>query len=194
MCFIIRVTQLWTFISVVAVRSPELLVLLSSSFARVRSMGSKPSGEPRIWFVITQPDWRSLFLEKLRVAVLVKKVRCVCWTNRFCYCVHTSLRLVRILSQMNPIMSSHNIPLHCFLRSSPPNEQHAGHSHSIETDSKSFESAADFKYLGTTLTNQNCIHEEIKEQMWVRERLLLFSRHFPLLSKNACIEIYRTLI
>jgi hypothetical protein len=33
-------------------------------------------------------------------------------------------------------------------------EQNAGRNHNIETDNKSFEMAEQFKYLGTTLTNQ----------------------------------------
>jgi len=43
-------------------------------------------------------------------------------------------------------------------------EQNARRSHSINTDnnSTSFERAKQFRYLGTTLTNQNSIQEEIK--------------------------------
>jgi len=37
----------------------------------------------------------------------------------------------------------------------------AGQSNSIKTDNSSFESVEQFKYLETTLTNQNCIQEEI---------------------------------
>ena len=40
-------------------------------------------------------------------------------------------------------------------------DQNAGQSHNMKTDNRSLESAEKFKYLGTTLTNQNSIQEEI---------------------------------
>jgi hypothetical protein len=36
-------------------------------------------------------------------------------------------------------------------------DQKAGRSHSLKIDNSSFERVEEFKYLGTTLTNQNCI-------------------------------------
>ena len=39
-------------------------------------------------------------------------------------------------------------------------DQNAGRSHSIKSDNKSFERMEQFRYLETTLTNQNCIQEE----------------------------------
>jgi hypothetical protein len=36
---------------------------------------------------------------------------------------------------------------------------------SIKTVNRSFEDGAKFKYLGTTLTDQNCMHEEIKSRL-----------------------------
>jgi len=40
-------------------------------------------------------------------------------------------------------------------------DQNAGRSHSVKIDI-SFERVEEFKYLGTTLTNQNCSQEELK--------------------------------
>jgi hypothetical protein len=40
-------------------------------------------------------------------------------------------------------------------------DQNAGGSHNIKTDNSSFERVEEFKYLGTTLRNQNSIQEEI---------------------------------
>ena len=41
-------------------------------------------------------------------------------------------------------------------------DQNAGRNHSVKIDSNFFEGVEEFKYLGTTLTNQNSIQEEIK--------------------------------
>ena len=41
-------------------------------------------------------------------------------------------------------------------------EQAAGLSHTMKVDNSSIERVEEFKYLGTTLTNQNSIQEEIK--------------------------------
>jgi coproporphyrinogen III oxidase-like Fe-S oxidoreductase len=43
--------------------------------------------------------------------------------------------------------------------------QKAGQRQSITIGNRSFESVAKFKYLETTLTDQNCIHEEIKSRL-----------------------------
>ena len=44
-------------------------------------------------------------------------------------------------------------------------DQNAGRSHSIKTDNSSLSRVEEFKYLGTTLTNQNSIQEEIKSRL-----------------------------
>ena len=76
-------------------------------------------------------------------------------------------------------------------------DQNAGRTHSMKTDKSSFERVDKFKYLGTTLTNQNLIQEEIKSRLKSGnacyhsvQNLLSFS----LLSKNLKIKIYRTII
>ena len=71
-------------------------------------------------------------------------------------------------------------------------DQNAGRSHNMKTDNRSFEMDEQFKYLGTTLTNQNSIQEEIKSRRKsgnafyhsVQDRL-----SSSLLSKNLKIKI-----
>jgi hypothetical protein len=54
-------------------------------------------------------------------------------------------------------------------------DQNAGRSQNIRNDNNSSESVEEFKYLGTTLTNQNSIQEQIE----VREFLLSFGAESP---------------
>jgi hypothetical protein len=44
-------------------------------------------------------------------------------------------------------------------------DQNAGRTHSMKIDNSSFERAGDFRYLETTLTNQNSIQEYIKSRL-----------------------------
>ena len=44
-------------------------------------------------------------------------------------------------------------------------DQNAGRIHSVRMDNSTFERLEEFKYLGTTLTNQNPIQEEIKSRL-----------------------------
>jgi hypothetical protein len=71
--------------------------------------------------------------------------------------------------------------------------------HNIKNDNNFFEMVEEFKYLGTALTNQNSIQEEIKSRLksgnacyYSVQNLLSFC----LLSENMCIniKIHRTII
>ena len=76
-------------------------------------------------------------------------------------------------------------------------DQSAGRSHSIKIDSSYFELVKQFRYLETTLMNQNYIQEEIKSRSksgnacyHVVQNILSSS----MLSKSMKIEIHRTRI
>jgi hypothetical protein len=44
-------------------------------------------------------------------------------------------------------------------------EQNAEHSHNIETGNRPCKSVADFRYLGRTVTNEDCIYEELRADL-----------------------------
>ena len=76
-------------------------------------------------------------------------------------------------------------------------EQTAGLSHTMKADNSSIERVEEFKYLGTTLTNQNSIQEEIKSRLKVGNACYHLVQNIlssSLLSKNLKIKIYRTII
>jgi hypothetical protein len=76
-------------------------------------------------------------------------------------------------------------------------DRNARRDHSAKIDNSSIERVEEIKYLGTTLTDQNSIQEEIKNRLNLRNacyhsvQSILSSR---LLSKNINLKIYRTII
>jgi len=76
-------------------------------------------------------------------------------------------------------------------------DQNAGRIHSVRIDNSTFDRVEEFKYLGTTSTNQNSIAKNIKSRLdsgnacYHSVQNLLSS---SLLSKNLKIKIYRTVI
>jgi hypothetical protein len=76
-------------------------------------------------------------------------------------------------------------------------DQNAGRNHSVRNDNSTFVRVEGFKYLGTTLANQNSIQKEIKSRFssgnacYHSVQSLLSSR---LLSKNLLTKIYGTII
>jgi hypothetical protein len=75
--------------------------------------------------------------------------------------------------------------------------QNVGQNQDIKIANRSFENVSQFKYLGTTVTNDNLIQEEIKKRLnsgnafYYSVHNLLSSR---LLSKNVKTRIYKTVI
>jgi len=76
-------------------------------------------------------------------------------------------------------------------------DQNVGRIQSVRIDNSAFERVEEFKYLGTTLTNQNSVAEEIKSRLksgnacYHSVQNLLSSR---LLSKNLKTKLYGTII
>ena len=76
-------------------------------------------------------------------------------------------------------------------------ERTAGLSCTMKVDNSSIERVEEFKYLGTTLTNQNSIQEKIKSRLKLGNACYHSVQNLlssSLLSKNLKIKIYRTII
>jgi hypothetical protein len=75
--------------------------------------------------------------------------------------------------------------------------QKIGQKNSIKTANRSFEDVVQFKYIGTTLTDQNYMNEKTKSRLnsgnacYHSVQCLLSSR---LLSRNVKVKIYKTII
>jgi hypothetical protein len=75
--------------------------------------------------------------------------------------------------------------------------QKTGQKHSIKIANKSFEDVVKFKYLGTSLTYQNCMHEEIKGRLNSRNACYYSVQSllsFCFVSRNVKFKIYKTII
>ena len=75
--------------------------------------------------------------------------------------------------------------------------QNARRIHSMKMDNSTIERVEEFKYLGTTLTNQNSIQEEIKCRLKLGNACYYSVQNLlssSLLPKTLKIKIYRTII
>jgi hypothetical protein len=69
--------------------------------------------------------------------------------------------------------------------------QKLGQKHSVRIANRSFEDEAEFKYLGTTLTDQNCMDEEIKRRLNSKNAFYLFIQSLlssPFLCRNLKVK------
>jgi hypothetical protein len=82
----------------------------------------------------------------------------------------------------------------CMIMSHNPNSEQ---NQNIRTANESFESVVTFKYLGTTLTNENDIHDEIESRLNLGNACYYSVQNllpYCLILRNLKIKIYKTVI
>jgi hypothetical protein len=90
--------------------------------------------------------------------------------------------------EVNPEKTKYILVSHC---------QKAGQGQSIKIAHRSFEDVVKLKYLGTALTDENCIHEEIKSSLNSGNACYHLVQSFlssRLLSRNVKVKIYKIVI
>jgi hypothetical protein len=78
-----------------------------------------------------------------------------------------------------------------------PPYQKAGQIHCLNNTNSSFEDKTTLKYLGTTITDQNCMHEEIKSRLNSGNACYHSVQGLsssPPLSRNVKVDICKTII
>jgi hypothetical protein len=82
--------------------------------------------------------------------------------NRYIFIYLISLQILSqiILSKLITSLSAYKTKYMVMYR-----DQNKGRIHSVRMDNSTFERVEEFKYLGTTLTNQNAIQEKIKSRL-----------------------------
>jgi hypothetical protein len=73
-------------------------------------------------------------------------------------------------------------------------QQNAGQNRNIKIANRSFENVSQFKYLGTTVTNQDFIQEEIKRRLVLVMLPTIPSSHLLSKNLNMRIYVYKTII
>jgi hypothetical protein len=126
----------------------------------------------KITIVVTKVDWglpnqSVVVLEKFVVVQLVKKLPPPLLGGVYTMKVMIGLTGLTLVAsydfhysevglEVNPEKTKYMLVSRC---------RKTGQRQSIKIANRSFESVEKFKYLGTTLTDQNCVHEEIKSRL-----------------------------
>jgi len=129
------------------------------------------------------------------------RYNCLGIINNHAQCIFNTKGIIRIILGLGPRSAIREIGLEISADKTKymvmSRDQNAGRNHSVRNNNSTFERVEEFKYLGTTLTHQHSIAEEIKSRLRLGNasyhsvQNLLSSR---LLSKNLKIKIYRTII
>jgi hypothetical protein len=136
-----------------------------------------------------------------QVGVVVRQWQCPQLVSNCCillqYHIFTAFVLTVVLGYLWPFSPPLARIIESCLYMLMSHYQKAGQKHCIKIVYRSFEDMAKFRYLGTTLTDQNCMHKEIKSRLnsgnacYHSVQSLLSS---CLLARNVKVKICKTIM